>query len=211
MQETNNLSTYRQSLKDKILETAMSLFMRKGIRAVKMDDIANILSISKRTLYEVYSDKEHLLYEGIKIYQGRRHEQMKDIVARSSNVMDVLLQTYKLNIESFRETAPVFYSDMEKYPAIAEYFDQEHRATRSQFIDFLRRGIEEQYFRDDMNLELITDMFDALGKYIMSTQLYMRYPMDEIWQNIVLVSLRGICTSGGVKVIDAFLFKETQM
>lgn len=211
MQETNNLSTYRQSLKDKILETAMSLFMRKGIRAVKMDDIANILSISKRTLYEVYSDKEHLLYEGIKIYHGRRHERMKDIVARSSNVMDVLLQIYKINIESFRETAPVFFSDMEKYPVIAEYFEQENMSTRTQFIDFLRRGIEEQYFRNGMNLELITEMFDALGKYIMSTQLYMRYPMDEIWQNIVLVSLRGICTNRGVKVIDAFLFNETQM
>lgn len=211
MQETRNLSTYRQSLKDRILETAMSLFVRKGIRAVKMDDIANMLSISKRTLYEVYSDKEHLLYEGIKMYQDRRHEQMKEFAARSSNVMDVILQAYKLNMESFKETVPVFFDDLEKYPAIQEYFEKEKKNIRTQFVDFLRRGIEERYFRDGINLELIAHMFDAQGKYVMSAQLYRHYPMDEIWQNLVLVSLRGICTAEGVKVLDAFLFNETEV
>lgn len=211
MQETKNLSIYRQALKDKILETAMSLFVKKGIRAVKMDDIANMLSISKRTLYEVYSDKEHLLYEGIRMYQDRNHEQMKEIAARSSNVMDVILQAYKLNMESFKETAPVFFDDLEKYPAIREYFEKEKKNTRTQFVDFLRRGIEERYFRDGINLELIAHMFDAQGKYVMSAQLYRHYPMDEIWQNLVLVSLRGICTAEGVKVLDAFLFNETQV
>lgn len=62
MQEIKNISTYRQSLKDKILETSMKMFQEKGIRAVKMDDIANRLSISKRTLYEIYDDKERLLF-----------------------------------------------------------------------------------------------------------------------------------------------------
>ena len=50
MQEIKNISTYRQSLKDKILETSMKMFQEKGIRAVKMDVISNRLSISKRTL-----------------------------------------------------------------------------------------------------------------------------------------------------------------
>lgn len=57
MQEKKNISTYREALKDKILETAMVAFAEKGIRAVKMDDIANSLSISKRTLYEIYGNK----------------------------------------------------------------------------------------------------------------------------------------------------------
>ena len=46
MQEVKNLSIYRQSLRDRILETAISLFMKNGIRAVKMDDIANVMSES---------------------------------------------------------------------------------------------------------------------------------------------------------------------
>ena len=65
MRKTNNPTCYRQELKDKILTVAMKEFKQKGIRSVKMDDIANLLSISKRTMYEIYADKEHLLLEGV--------------------------------------------------------------------------------------------------------------------------------------------------
>ena len=72
MSEIKNISTYRENLKDRILSTAMADFAARGIRAVKMDDIANALSISKRTLYEVYENKEDLLFEGIKKYNSGR-------------------------------------------------------------------------------------------------------------------------------------------
>lgn len=39
----------------------MKQFLSKGVKAVKMDDIAMSLSISKRTLYEIFADKEDLL------------------------------------------------------------------------------------------------------------------------------------------------------
>ena len=58
---------YRQELKGKILVTAMSLFKREGIKRVKMDDIAQALSISKRTLYETYENKEQLLCCFVKV------------------------------------------------------------------------------------------------------------------------------------------------
>ena len=57
---------YRQELKGRILEMAMQEFMTNGIRKVKMDDIARMLGISKRTLYEIYQDKEAILFEGLK-------------------------------------------------------------------------------------------------------------------------------------------------
>lgn len=44
----------RQLLKEKICLTALRLFHKRGIRQVKMDDIATTLSVSKRTLYEIY-------------------------------------------------------------------------------------------------------------------------------------------------------------
>ena len=43
----------RQLLKEKICLTALRLFHKRGIRQVKMDDIATTLSVSKRTLYEI--------------------------------------------------------------------------------------------------------------------------------------------------------------
>jgi len=47
----------------------MTEFLHKGVKSVKMDDIANALAISKRTLYEIYSNKEELLLEAVHIHE----------------------------------------------------------------------------------------------------------------------------------------------
>ena len=71
----------RRELRKRIIETAMGLFSKQGIRSVTMDDIAATFGISKRTLYEVFADKESLLIEhppgeekehGIRAPGGRR-------------------------------------------------------------------------------------------------------------------------------------------
>ena len=54
MQEIKETTAYKKSLKGRIMETAMKAFAERGVKAVKMDDIAQMLSISKRTLYEIY-------------------------------------------------------------------------------------------------------------------------------------------------------------
>ena len=60
------VTAYRQELKGRILKESIKEFKKNGIKQVKMDDIANNLSISKRTLYEIYPNKEVLLLEGLK-------------------------------------------------------------------------------------------------------------------------------------------------
>ena len=58
----NSENTYRSELRERILAIATQMFTTRGIRKVKMDDIANRLKISKRTLYEVYQNKEDLCW-----------------------------------------------------------------------------------------------------------------------------------------------------
>ena len=48
---------YRQ----RITEEAANMFRTYGIRAVTMDMLANRLGISKRTIYEIFTDKDELL------------------------------------------------------------------------------------------------------------------------------------------------------
>ena len=66
------MTEQRVELRQLILETAMSEFKAKGIKRVRMDDIAHQLGISKRTLYEVFSNKEQLLLEGVKDDEARK-------------------------------------------------------------------------------------------------------------------------------------------
>ena len=53
MGNTSSSTEYKQILYRKIITAANEAFMTKGVRAVKMDDLAKSLSISKRTLYDL--------------------------------------------------------------------------------------------------------------------------------------------------------------
>lgn len=205
MQEMKNVSLYREALKEKILSTAMDAFVQKGVKAVKMDDIANSLSISKRTLYEIYGNKEDLLFEGVRKHYQQRQEEMRRFSEGDVSVMDVILHSFRLTIEEFKFTSPAFFSDLLKYPKILKFFEEDKKNSQEQFLDFLRRGIAEGYFRNDVNYDLIVCILESQHRYIMMSQLYNRYSMEEIFYNLIFVSLRGICTNKGIEVLDNFL------
>ena len=67
MQKINVSTQYRKELRERIPDVAITFFQQKGIKAVKMDDIATILQISKRTLYEIYDNKEDLLLKHLRL------------------------------------------------------------------------------------------------------------------------------------------------
>lgn len=204
MQETTNISEYRQTLADKILHVAMAAFSERGIRAVKMDDITKSLSISKRTLYEIYANKEALIIEGVKWYYEDMHKRLRDYAIQSPNVMDILIYSFRLKVEEIRQTNPMFYTEIEKYPALLAYFEQMHCDHHSQMLKFLRRGVEEGYFIRDLNYEFVTQMIDMQNRFVMQQMLYQQYSMETIFFNLVFVSLRGFCTTKGIEVLDKF-------
>lgn len=205
MQETKDISPYKQGLRDKIITSAMLAFAKKGIRQVKMDDVASELGISKRTLYEIFDKKEDLLYEGVKYYLGERRSQMEQRAKSCNNVMEIILLAYKQKVEEVRQTNPCFYTDLVKYPKVARYLAQQNQQMLTNMTKFIERGIEEGYFRKEVNPELVAKLFDALGKYVMEQQLYCLYTIEDIFTNLVFVTIRGICTEKGIEVIKQWI------
>lgn len=204
MQEIKDLTPYRQSLRDRILDAAMILFAKHGIRAVKMDDVSHALSISKRTLYELYDNKEQVLLEGVKKYRKKRQEEFLQEVERTKDVMDIILYIYRIKMEEFQLVNPNFYSDLARYPNILASIERDHDEQHKQFMDFMQRGISEGYFRSDLNYDLIGRLFEALGRYMMENELYRSYSMEELFRNMIFVTLRGFCTKKGVDKFDTF-------
>ena len=205
MQESKEISDYKKNLRGVILDTAIQAFAQKGIRAVKMDDVAAALGISKRTLYEIFETKEILLFEGIKRYYAERQEYAREKTQRCKNVMEVLVAIYRIKVDEFRKTNPQFYADLDMYPKVGRFLNQQNQQMRTDMLKFMDRGIYEGYFRDDVNYELAWRLFDALGKYVMVNQLYRQYTIEEIFQNLVFVTMRGLCTEKGIKALDSIV------
>ena len=201
MQEIKDLTAYRLSLKDKIMATAIKAFLSNGIKAVKMDDIASSLSISKRTLYEIYGDKESLLFACIKQRHQERQEYMKTF-SEQHNVIEIVLEVYRRKVEEMKAVNYFFYQDIRLYPKVMAYVESVHANTRNEFFSFIQRGVREGYFRKDVNYELISKIFDFIGDCVAKEKLYIHYPYDELISNLMLVPFRGFCTPKGVKVLD---------
>lgn len=205
MSENKSITAYKQQLRDRIVETAMEAFSQRGIRAVKMDDIAQELGISKRTLYELYDNKEDLLCEGVRKKRALREADMLACVAKSDNVMDIILNVYRHKVEEFRQTGAQFYADLVKYPQVMALLEEYHQSSHERTLDFFRRGISEGYFRADIDYNIVSQLFDAIGYQIMSKQLYRQYSIEQLFYNLVFISLRGFCTMRGVEALDQSL------
>lgn len=109
MSEYTKHLTPRPELRERIIETAVKAFAAQGIKSITMDDIATSLGISKRTLYEVFPDKETLLEECILRGQKEGDEYLKNVLATSENVLEILLKCYQRSIEKFHATNKKFF------------------------------------------------------------------------------------------------------
>ena len=185
---------YRQELKGKILVTAMSLFKREGIKRVKMDDIAQALSISKRTLYETYENKEQLLCEGVIYEHQLRQEQLRQFTEQAENEIEVVMEFIRQEIVLLGGVNPLFFSELAKYERVVELLNEEHEQKRLHSMEFVKRGVEKGYFRSDINYDIVTKMSDAVVQHVMMTRMYEEYPLSEIFRNHVDILFRGICT-----------------
>ena len=91
MMEHGRDASQKAELRERIIMTATEAFTLKGIKCITMDDIAAALGISKRTLYEVFADKESLLKECILQKQAERDKYLQEIYEQSNNVLEVIL------------------------------------------------------------------------------------------------------------------------
>lgn len=205
MQENVEISQYKLGLRDKIIDVAMTLFLKRGIRLVRMDDVAHEMGISKRTIYELYEKKEDLLYEVVVKHFNRRLAVMAEVVSRCNDVMEILLEVYHQKVTDFKNTNPLFFSEMIRYPQLQRFLTEQNEMMRQHSLDFYQRGVGEGYFRADVNYEMASLLFDVMGEYIMLKELYRQYTIEEIFKNIVFVSIRGMCTERGIQAIDRML------
>ena len=111
MVKRENTVFYRKDLRKKIQKTAIQCFREKGVKAVKMDDISSLLSISKRTLYEIYANKETLLFECFKVYNEEFEAHLERFDKSAKNVMQLLIEYYRMQMRTLSATNPLHILD----------------------------------------------------------------------------------------------------
>ena len=202
MYNTATETTYRQELKERILIAAINLFHKNGIRCVKMDDIANELKISKRTLYEIYSNKEELLFEVVRHDKQRERRRMDEIAKTGLNVINIVIEICRFRIEEFSRINPLFFEEIHRYPELLTYVRNLHEERECDVHSFIQRGIDEGLFFSNVNYDIVRTLTVALQHSIMNQYLYKKYDVKELAHVGILFFIRAYCTLKGVKLLD---------
>lgn len=197
----------RQQLKAVILPKACEAFRLHGIRAVKMDDLAASLKMSKRTLYETYQNKEALLIDTLKLAMEQHDAVMQEFKAHNDDVMDLIIEHFRIQTEHFSSTNPQYFLDLKFYPGLMDKFHDVQENNMRKTMEVFSRGIEEGYFRPEVNYEFIMRMARQFSIIFRTQEEYAQYDLQEIFVSFVCTLLRGICTEKGIAKIDASLLK----
>lgn len=197
------INEYRKELKSRIIDYAMGEFYKRGVRAVKMDEISQGLHVSKRTVYEIFGDKEELLLAGLKIKNLEMREKLETYSCNvAHNVVDIIGYFYKLQMEVNSMVGVAFYEEIHRMPRVIEFFKQEHEREFADRVKFLKAGVEERLFRQDIDYSLTMELLSASMSEIMRNQIYKKYSMQQIFDNFFLVIIRGFCTERGAALLN---------
>lgn len=196
--------TYKQQLRPRILETAMQMFRKKGIRSVKMDDISTALGISKRTLYEIYANKEQLLLEGVMKVGEQQLVHMRQFALTGKNEMEIVAEFMRRKLDDLEVTNPQFFKDIRMYDSVMHYLQKHREENHAASIEFIRSGIKHGYFLPSINYEILINMSDVVINHLLENEDMRKYQLNEILRNFTIVLMRGFCTEKGIGIIDRY-------
>lgn len=209
MHKDSQQTYYRVELKQRIMEVAMHEFLGKGIKQVKMDDIANTLAISKRTLYEIFSNKEELLLECVRKHEDEYDQHMSNYGLQSNHsVIDIIIEFYRLQVKNITDATPEFCADLDKYANVVDFLNKRRFERQVNASQFFKKGVEEGYFRQDVDYGLALKLGTLVMESVMKHKLYEGYPLAHVFFNIAFLFIRGLCTIDGIKEIDRLIGQE---
>jgi AcrR family transcriptional regulator len=201
--------------KERIVAGAADMFLEEGLRSVRMDDIAMRLGVSKRTLYEMFSDRSDLLEQSMTYYFGQMRAKMKERTLGAANVMEEIFvmmgsvrrdDNHRTLVSNLRKFYPEVYRRLE---------DEAHRFSLAEFGRLLDRGMEQGLFMADMNKELalltltyaMSALFDDRNRRAAERG---GVSMQAAFEYVVVNFFRGLSTHKGIELIDELVRRHRE-
>jgi len=146
--------------RDELLELAATMFAERGLRATTVRDIADSAGILSGSLYHHFSSKEEIVDELLRGFLDWLFDRYQEIVAKEPNPLERLKGLFMASFVAIadRHAQVVIYQDEAKrlsgQPRFS-YVDERNKEQRKVWVDVLNQGIEEGYFRPDIDVDLV--------------------------------------------------------
>ena len=192
--------------KENIIHHASKMFVEQGIKAVRMDDIAQELSISKRTLYELFNDKEELLYQSIRYYSEDLHNRRKEHISNIDNPLEVMVVSLRDMIDAAPVAGRIRRNMRRFYPSVYKRLEEEVQSkSKAELERWVAVCVECGYFERNVKIRFAVDVLHHSVHGMLVNTLDEERPSNELVEMMsysLLVFIRGLCTVEGQRVID---------
>lgn len=200
--------------KKRIVEVAKQMFFARGIRAVRMDDIARECGISKRTLYEIFSDREELIEESLCSHASERAHNSFAVLEGADNVLHAFWLVFSSNVELCGSNTAIIFDEIRRYyPKVMErLLPILHEEVVSHTREKLAKGVSDGLIMPSLDLDFfaraLTNYVYGLGVIEENTSTTGIVITERTVPSAVLIFLRGISTEKGRRYIDENLLNH---
>lgn len=195
-------------MKKKIIEKATEMFLKLGFKSVTMDDIANELGISKKTIYKYFKNKEELVEEGTEMVSNKIDTKIAEIFSQKHNAIQENFEMRLMFKEMFQaaDHSPAFQLK-KHYPEIYEKMIQnEIEHCKTIFTQNIINGKAQGLYRDNVDVDAAVQFYYTLIFSINENTLFER---DAIVLELKALEYhtRAIATTKGIKELELQLSK----
>ena len=148
------------SRRDELLQLAATMFAERGLRATTVRDIADRAGILSGSLYHHFASKEEMVDEVLRDFLDWLFDRYQHVVDTEPNPLERLKGLFMASFEAIedRHAQVVIYQDEAKRLSGQErfsYVEERNREQRKMWLDLLNQGIDEGYFRPDLDVDLV--------------------------------------------------------
>jgi TetR/AcrR family transcriptional regulator, cholesterol catabolism regulator len=201
-------------VKDRILSKAADLFMRYGIRSITMDEIATQLGISKKTIYQFFTDKDDMVQAVIDLEITKNEMECEEYRQQSADAVHQIFLALEGLEEMLKYTNPLMVYDLEKhhpraYKKLREY---KYQFLYRIILDNLQWGVAEEIYRNDFHLEIAAKHRIESAFLVFNPDVFphSRYKISEVNYELSMLFLHGIVTVKGKKLIEKYTIERNK-
>lgn len=193
-------------MKETITSTATELFLNQGFKSVTMDDIANELAMSKKTLYQHYSNKETIVAVVVDKLFENICSVIDGICERKQNPIEEVYEIKKQVMHHLKDEASAPMHQLQKYyPTIYKSLkSRQFHYMQECVVDNVKRGLDEGLFRDNIDVDFVSRIYFNGVTGIKDPQLFpsTMFAPKDLFESFLEYHLRGIVTPKGRKILN---------
>jgi len=191
---------------NRIIESALNLFMREGVKTVNMDDISSFMGISKKTLYQYVNNKADLVEKAFRLYQSRILGMISNIQEKNENAIDELFEIDEKLCLMLKNRPPRLINNLKKYyPNVWEILDEiKKKHLFTCITQNMDRGKEQGLYRINANSNIIAKLMMNTVDALVDDETFplTQYDFKSLLKENRIYHIRGIATDKGIKYLE---------